>query len=96
MVGSMQVPLQLMRPVWQVSPQVPPEQMSPDGHAVPALAPLQSSLAPQCVLLVVGSMQVPPQLMRPVWQVSPQVPAEQTLPDGHAVPRWRESAEAPQ
>ena len=42
---------------------------------------------PQFWLSLVGFEHVPPQLLRPVWHESWQVPFEQTWPDSHAVPR---------
>jgi hypothetical protein len=45
-------------------------------------------LAPQNARLVRGSMQVPPQLTRPDWQVKPQVPPLQTWPAAQTVPAF--------
>ena len=85
-LGSTQVPLQLMSPGWHVRWQTPAVHTCPEGHAMPALAPLQSVVAPQKARLVFGSMQVPPQLRRPAWQVKPHAPPEQTCPAWHVVP----------
>ena len=57
-----QVPLQLVNPVWQVSPQDPPEQTSPAPHEVPHL--------PQLALSVLRLAQVPLQLVSPLWHDS--------------------------
>ena len=76
--GSTHVPLQLTSPCWQESWQVPPLHTWPGAHTAPPFCPLQSSVAPQNVLLVFGSMQVPPQLRRPCWHVRPHVPALQS------------------
>jgi hypothetical protein len=46
---------------------------------------------PQCWALVWVLVHEPPQLSRPALQLTEQVPAEQTLPDGHFVlqePQW--------
>jgi hypothetical protein len=43
-------------------------------------------VAPQFVRLVVGSMHVPPQLMRPAWHESAHEPPLQTCPAVHDVP----------
>ena len=83
--GSRQVPPQLMRPAWQLSAHVSPEQTLPAAQATPAFAARQSPDAPQCVLLVAGSRQVPPQLTRPVWQLIAQTPELQTSPAAHAL-----------
>jgi hypothetical protein len=96
--GSTQTPLQLMRPPWHESWQVPPAQTCPGEQMAPALPPLQSELAPQWARSVSGSMQVEAQLMSPVWQVSWQLPPTQTSPEPQAAPAltpWQ-SAEAPQ
>ena len=68
-LGSTQVPPQLTRPDWQDSWQVDPLQTWPAGQVAPALpapATPQPVVAPQYWRLVVGSMQVPLQLTRPV------------------------------
>lgn len=43
----MQVPLQLIRPVWQLRLQTPFEQISPAWQTPPECMPEQSVLAPQ-------------------------------------------------
>jgi hypothetical protein len=65
---------------------VPPLHTSPAAHAAPTFAPEQLPEAPQKVRLEVESMQVPPQLMSPDWQLRAHVPALHTWPVRHALP----------
>ncbi|HEX7481435.1 MAG TPA: hypothetical protein VF331_26770 [Polyangiales bacterium] len=96
--GSRQVPLQLIRPAWQLRSHVPFEQISPAWHTLPTCVVEQSALAPQKELLLLGSTQVPLQLMRPVWQVRLHVPLEQTWPTWQTLPECvpEQAALAPQ
>jgi hypothetical protein len=66
----MQLVPHLMFGLPQVVPQEPPLQAVPGAHTSPSFAPAQSSLAPQNVLLLDGSMQVLPHLICGSWQVS--------------------------
>ena len=87
--GSTQVPLQSTRPAWQDSWQLPPLHRCPTGQEEPTLpepASPQAPVAPQKRRLVSGSMQVPPQLTRPDWQVSVQLPPEQIWPAAQVAP----------
>ena len=86
--GSTHVPPQLIWPPGHETWQLPPLQTLPDAHAAPALPPPspQPAVAPQFVRLVVGSMHVPPQLMRPAWHESAHAPPLQTCPAVHDVP----------
>src|ERR1041384_3710100 len=79
-------PPQSTRPARQESAQEPlPLQISPAAQVVPGAA-VQSEPAPQWARLVSGSMQVPPQLTRPTWQISWHTPAPlHTSPGAHAV-----------
>jgi hypothetical protein len=85
----MQALLQLTRPAWQLSEQVPPLQTWPSAQAIPAppspFAP-HPLTAPQYVRSELGLTHPPLQFTKPVWQLSWQLPEEQTLPAGHAVP----------
>jgi len=56
----------------------PATQLSPEGQAIPQALQLFGS--------VLRLTQVPLQLVRPDWQVSPHMPREQTWPAGHALP----------
>ena len=81
--GLMQVPLQLMKPVAQTRPQVPPEQTSPVPHAVPLLSAGFPSLAhvplaPQKPGFVSGFTQVVPQRISSDWHSVAQLPWLQT------------------
>ena len=85
-VLSVQVPLQLANPDWQVRPQVPPEHTYPAGQTLEQV--------PQLPLSVLVSTQVPLQFISPDWQESEQVPPEQTWPAGQMVaqlPQWLRS-----
>jgi hypothetical protein len=86
--GSTHVPLQLIWPPGQETWQLPPLQTLPAAHVAPGLPPPgpHPVVAPQFVRLVVGSMHVPPQLMRPAWQESAHAPPLQTCPAVHDVP----------
>src|ERR1039457_2727066 len=57
------VPLQLVVGGPQVAEHVPMLYTYPPGQFLPAFPPMQSADAPQYWLLVLGSMQVPPQLI---------------------------------
>jgi hypothetical protein len=87
-----------MSPVWQVRLHVPLEQTWPPWQTLPECVPEQSALAPQKELLLVGSMQTPSQLTRPVWQDRLHVPFEQTWPAWQTLPECvpEQSALAPQ
>ena len=63
--GSMQTPPQLICEPGHDTEQVPLPQTVPAAHGVPALPPAtpHPAVAPQCVRLVSGSMQLPPQLV---------------------------------
>jgi hypothetical protein len=84
---STHLPLQLVSPCWQLRAHCPkPLQTWPGPHSVPGFW-AQGSDAPQWVWLVPGSMQVPPQLMKPCWQVSVHCPEpSQISPGSHVVP----------
>jgi hypothetical protein len=94
----MHVPLQLMKPAWQSTPHALPLQMLPAPHALPALPPgaPHPGVAPQKLLFVVGSTHVPPQLMRPTWQLGLHVPALQMVPDEQGLPADPPASAAPQ
>jgi hypothetical protein len=96
--GSMHVPPQLMRPLWHVKEHTPPLHTSPLAQIVPSLPVLQSPLAPQYWLFVIGLMHVPSQLMRPLWHVSEHTPPSQTSPSAQFVPAFGpvQSGVAPQ
>jgi hypothetical protein len=87
-VGSMQVPPQSISLPGHETEHCPLPHTCPEGHATPALPePLpHPSAAPQCWLLVDGSMQPPLQLISVPGQDTEQVPPEQTWPLGHDVP----------
>ena len=55
-------------------------------QTVPADAPVQVPLAPQCAASVCGFTHVPPQFTRPVWQFTWQVPALHAWPAEQAFP----------
>jgi hypothetical protein len=78
--------------------QAPPAHTVPAAQVVPALAPLQSDLAPQYALSVFGSTHAPLQLICPLGQLTTHAPPEQTLPAGHTAPALApvQSPEAPQ
>ena len=94
----MQTPLQATWPAAHVARQTPFWHVVPDAQTLPALAPVQSPVAPQYALFVVGSMHFPPQLTSPATHVSWQLPFVHTLPLGQAVPAFApvQSPEAPQ
>jgi hypothetical protein len=73
-------------PPLQMSWHVPPLQVCPNGHAIPAFAPAQSPPAPQNWLLLAGSTHVPSQLTRPAWHESVHVEAAHTRPAVHDCP----------
>jgi hypothetical protein len=88
-LGSVHVPPQLTRPAPHVVWHAPLEHTWPEGHAPPgepASPAPQAPVAPQYWLLLRGSMQLPPQLTSPGWQLTSQVPPLQRLPAPHAVP----------
>jgi hypothetical protein len=101
-VGSTQVPLQLISVPGHETWHELAVQTLPLAHAVPALPPPmpQSPEAPQCVRLVVGSMQIPPQLIsvpgHDTWHepLAQTVPAPQMAPT--VPPPLPQSPEAPQ
>jgi hypothetical protein len=82
----MHVPPHSTIPAWQLTAHFPAEQTVPLGQAFPAFAPAQSPLAPQCALLVAGSMHVPPHWTCPAKHVTAHLPPEQTVPLAQAVP----------
>jgi hypothetical protein len=67
--------------------QTPAAQALPAPQAVPTVPPVQLPEAPQWVRLVLGSMQLPPQLTSPLPQVALQVPPEQALPAVQTLPQ---------
>jgi hypothetical protein len=91
-------PLQSTSPGWQETWQLPAEHTWPEVQMAPSFAPAQSPEAPQKARSVWGFTQAPPQLTRPAWQESAQVPALQTCPAVQLVPMAApvQSPEAPQ
>jgi hypothetical protein len=87
--GSTQEPLQAMSGAWQLAWHTPAVHTLPAPHTAPGLplppAP-QAPVAPQFAALVVGSTQMPPQLICPPGQETWHVPPEHTLPTAQAVP----------
>ena len=65
-------------PVAQVAAQAPLLQTSPSAQAVPALAPVQSEVAPQWVRSLSGSTQVSPHWTIAAEQVTAHAPLSQT------------------
>ena len=86
--SSTQVPLQFVNVAGQSGAHTPAPQTVSPVHATPALPPVQLPLAPQFELLVCGLMQVPPQLISGVGQLTPHMPPLQTSPPVHAVPAF--------
>jgi hypothetical protein len=85
--GFTHVPPHTRRPAWQGRAHAPFVHTWPTVHAVPALAPVQSPLAPQWVGLVRGSTQAPLQARRPDWQVEMHAPFEQCIPTSQELPQ---------
>jgi len=87
-VGSTQPVEHWTMPAGQVveDTHTPDVQVWPEPQGMPAEAPLQVALAPQCARSFWGSTQVPPQFTRPAWQETWQAPPLQTCPDAHVVP----------
>lgn len=94
----MHLPPQSMSPCWHVNVHCPePSQISPATQAVPGFWS-QGSEAPQKLKSTSGSMHLPPQSMRPCWQVNMHCPdPSQISPGPQAVPGfWSQGADAPQ
>jgi hypothetical protein len=84
--GSTQALPQATFPAWQGTAQAPRWQVSPPVQAVPAVAPVQSPLAPHQVGSIEGSTQAPPQATWAPGQVSLQAPATQVEPAAQTDP----------
>jgi hypothetical protein len=93
-VGSMHVPPHRIWPGRQMREQSPPTQVSPVAHRVPGEPPSapHAPEAPQCWLLVAGSMHPPPQSTVPTGQKFVHPPAEQTESAEHWPPQWPQLA----
>ena len=70
--ASTQSPPHSVRPVWQVTAHLPPEQTCPALQELPH--------RPQCLTSVLVLTQVPRQLVSPLWQETTQPPDLQISP----------------
>lgn len=88
-LGSTQMPPHSIKPGWQLTKQLPFEQMRPVPQVEPAVlsAALQLPLAPQCALLLAGSTQRPSHATVPWLHVIAHAPAVHTEPGSQAVPQ---------
>jgi hypothetical protein len=85
-LGSTHVPPQAISDPLHVVAQAPLVHTCPSAQTVPALEPAHVPEAPQYVVLMRGSMQLPPQAICGAEHEILQTPLEHTSPSEHAVP----------
>lgn len=75
----MQLPLQLVSPLWQLTAHAPLLHFEPAGHTFGQL--------PQCWSSLWRFTHTPLQLVSPAWQLKAHAPLEQICPAAHAFPQ---------